>query len=302
LTEGKTPKEPFRRIRLDKLSEEVGHKIVSDIQPNDLRNFRAKLEKKGLSDSYIDDVIVAGKTVINRAFENGMVSIDTYRRWKSVKKVLSVGDNARDRCVTVEEHDKLQEAKAHDYLKGIELHLYWTGLRENDVLALTLDRVDLQNRIIRFEVKRRRTQKPKPAEIYIADELFEWYLNQKTIRPVSEDNHVIQYRGKRIKEFKTSLKTWFAEAGIPYGHKTKNGITPHDFRHTCITDMRRAGVDILVNKVWHGHSTRDAHSGYHTIDRDDLKQAGELLQDYRNRLREEAKQEASNQDENVNHL
>jgi len=45
--------------------------------------------------------------------------------------------------------------------------------------------------------------------------------------------------------------------------------------------MRRAGVDPSVNRAWHGHSLRDAHGGYHTIDLGDLKRAGEILQEYR---------------------
>lgn len=136
-------------IRLNKLNGEIGHRIVSDIQPSELKNFRAKQEKEGLSDAYIDDLIGAGKAVINRAFSDGKVGVDTLRKWKSVKKVLSAGDNARDRVISVNELDRLYE-KARDHLKGVLLIQYWTGLRENDVLSLTWDRVDLKNRLICF--------------------------------------------------------------------------------------------------------------------------------------------------------
>lgn len=274
------------KIRLDKLNEDIGYRIVSDIQPSDLRNFRAKREKEGLSDSYIDDLIGAGKAVINRAFSDGKVGVDTLRKWKSVKKVLSVGDNARDRVISPEEFDKLYK-QAPEHLQGILLIQYWTGLRENDVLALTWDRVDLQTRMIRFEVTRRRTQKPKPVEIYIVDELYNFLAkHQGRLRAIDEDNHVIQYGKKKepVKSFKTAFKTACENAGIPYGTKADNGIVPHDLRHTSITDMRRAGVNELVNRKWHGHSIRDAHGGYHTIDREDLKRAGEMLHNYRRKI------------------
>ena len=63
------------------------------------------------------------------------------------------------------------------------------------------------------------------------------------------------------------------------------GFIFYDLRHTSITDMRRAGVDPLVNRKWHGHSLRGAHRGYHTIDQEDLKEAGMLLHKYRKEQR-----------------
>jgi hypothetical protein len=123
-------------IRLNNLNSEIGNKLVADIKPMDLENYRAKREKQGLSDSYIDDELIAGKTVVNKAFKNGMISIDTLRAFKSVKTVVSNGDNARDRVLTVEEFYRLY-ACAEDHLKGILLAGYWTGLRENDILGLT---------------------------------------------------------------------------------------------------------------------------------------------------------------------
>jgi integrase len=269
------------RIRLENLNKEIGHKIVSQIEPNDLADYRAKREKQGKSDSYIDDEIGSGKAVINRAFQNGKVGIDTYRKWRSVKRLLSRGDNARNRHITTAEYEKLK-AKASPHLKDILTALYWTGLRENDVLSLTWSQVDMKNRLIRFEVKRRRTQKPKPAEIFIVDELFVVLSrHNKRLRNVEEDDHVFHFRGGPIKIVKTAFRKACEKAKIPYGHKAMNGVVPHDFRHTSITDMRRAGVDPLVNRAWHGHSIRDAHGGYHTIDLEDLKRAGEILESYR---------------------
>jgi len=268
-------------IRLNNLNKEIGSTIVSDIKPVDITDYRAKREKQGLSDSYIDDEITAGKTVINRAFENGMISIDTLRNFKAVKKVLSNGDNARDRVLTVEEFQRLYDG-AEEHLKGILLTGYWTGLRENDVLGLTWDRIDLNERLIRFTVQHRRTQKPKPSEVYIVDELFDFLSNQSNrIRKVDEDSHVFQYYGKPIKSIKRAVRTACSRAKIKYGKNVLGGFIFHDLRHTSITDMRRAGVDALVNKKWHGHSMRDAHSGYHSIDRGDLIEAGERLAEYR---------------------
>ena len=156
------------------------------------------------------------------------------------------------------------------------------GLRENDILGLTWDRIDLPNRFIRFTVQHRRTQKPKPAEVYIVDELFEFLTRHNNrLRKADEDNQVFQYNGKPIKIITRSVKTACKRADILYGEKAVGGFIFHDLRHTSITDMRRAGVDPLVNRKWHGHSLRGAHGGYHTIDQEDLKEAGQRLTEYR---------------------
>ncbi len=269
-------------IRLNNLNKVIGDMMVADIEPRNLNNYRAKREKEGRSDSYIDDEIGAGKMVINWAFKNGLVDGDTLRKFQNTKKTLSPGDNARDRVLTVQEFTELHKHAA-EHLKPILLMGYWTGLRENDILSLTWDRVDLKNRIIHFEVKNRRRQKPKPREVYIVDPLFDFLKAHSRPRDVNEDNHVFQYKGRPIKDITRSLETACRKAKIRYG-KTKDGFIFHDLRHTSVTDMRKAKVNPLVNNIWHGHSLGgSAHVRYHTFDRDDLKKAGQALLRYRQR-------------------
>ncbi|MBW2005776.1 MAG: tyrosine-type recombinase/integrase, partial [Deltaproteobacteria bacterium] len=271
--------------RLNKLYTAVGDKIVADIQPRDLTNYRARCEKEGLADSYIDDIIGVGKTVINWAFENRLVSSDTLRNFKAVKKTMSVGDNARDRVLTVQEFDEMHKHAA-PHFKGVLLAGYWTGLRENDILGLTWDRIDLKNRIIHFTVSHRRRQKPKPREIYIIDPLYDFLKANSGPRKIDEDNHVFQYKGQHLKNISRALRTACKNAKIPYGRDVKNGFVFHDLRHGSVTDMRKAKVDPSVNRVWHGHSNgRTAHEGYHTFDREDLRKAGQSLLRYRTKQR-----------------
>lgn len=268
------------RARLNNLNKAIGDMIVADILPRDLETHRARREKRGLSDSYIDDEITAGKTVINWAFKNLMVDGATLRNFKAVGKTTSMGDNARDRVLTVQEFNELYR-QAAEHLKPILLAGYWTGLRENDIVGLTWDRVDLKKRIIHFEVKHRRRQKPKPRNLYIIDPLYDFLKTYSRPRDAKEDNHVFQYKGRPVKDITKSLETACRKAKIRYG-KSKDGFIFHDLRHGSVTDMRKAKVDPLVNRVWHGHSLgNSAHGSYHTFDREDLRRAGQALLKYR---------------------
>lgn len=300
LVKGKPTKPSWRvsAIKLKNLCEDIGNKVVCDVQPQDLEDYRTKRENKGLSDAYIDDEITAGKTVINRAFKNNMISSETLNNWRSVKKALSPGDNARQGHITPQMHYKLHD-KGADHLKLILTALYWTGLRPNaDVLPLEWDRVDLANRTIRFEVKRHRNQKPKPCMIYIADELLE-ELRKNRFRDAGEDSHVFQYNGTPIQEITTAFKTACEEAGVKYGDKVPGGIVPYTYRHTLQNDMRKAGVNPWVIEAFVGHSLGGSKVHYQKIDIDDFKEAIEKVQVYRARLKEDSERQNIDSSQNV---
>jgi integrase len=48
-------------------------------------------------------------------------------------------------------------------------------------------------------------------------------------------------------------------------------FTPHDFRHTCITNWRRKGHDYFKIMKASGHKTLAVFKRYDTVDEDDLK-------------------------------
>ena len=62
------------------------------------------------------------------------------------------------------------------------------------------------------------------------------------------------------------------------------GITDlvfHDLRHTFVTTMRRAGVDYFRRMAITGHKTMSAFKRYHPIDHQDLHQAIDQLDTYK---------------------
>jgi integrase len=57
-------------------------------------------------------------------------------------------------------------------------------------------------------------------------------------------------------------------------------IVFHDFRHTFVTNARRAGVDYFRIMAITGHKTMEAFKRYHTIDQGDLRFAMDQIDTY----------------------
>ena len=88
--------------------------IMSHIKPADLENYQAKRLKEGMAQGTVDHEIGKAKTMIFKAFDNNLISFSTWKAFRSVKKVLKRGSDARNRILSVDEFEKLMKhSKGH---------------------------------------------------------------------------------------------------------------------------------------------------------------------------------------------
>jgi integrase len=195
--------------------------------------------------------------------------------FKRVKKLLKKNANARNSILPLDKFDILL-SKSPQYLLGILATGFYTGMRKSEILGLTWDKIDLENRFISLEATD--TKDKEPRLIPICDELYEILkLRSKALH----HNYVFTYRGNPIKtNFRRSLATACKKADISYGRKVKGGFTFHDLRHTFNTYMRKAGVAESVIMKITGHSTREMFDRYNTIDADDARYAMERFKSF----------------------
>jgi integrase len=258
---------PTLNYNLASFNKVFGAVVVRDLKPVDLENYQTKRKKEGYSDSYVDQEIGAARRVINKAFDNDMVSGDVLKTFKRVRRLLKRNGNARDKIVTPEQFQTLMSHLPR-HARAILATAFYTGMRKGEILSLTWDKVDLKKRVILLDAQD--TKDNEPRRIPIGDDLLK--ILESTPQAI-HTKHVFLYRGQPIRDIRTTFKTALKAAGIEYGRKKRDGVVFHDLRQTFNTLMRKAGVAESVIMSITGHSTREMFDRYNTIDENDTRLA-----------------------------
>lgn len=271
---------PTLRYNLASFNGEFGNIIVSRIKPQDLENYQAKQKAAGYSDSYIDQQVGAARTMIYKAFDNDLVGGDLLKVFRKTKKLLKREANRRDRVLSYPDEYNCLIGALPSHTRPIVEMGYWTGMRRGEIVSLTWDKVDLENRMIRLEAKD--TKEGKPKKVPISKTLLAVLMQlPNRLRTGNVDNHTFHYRGESIKgDIRKSLENACKEANIPYGRFEQGGFIFHDLRHTFTTIARRAGVPRNVIMTITGHTANDMNFRYDTIDEEDLLKAIDQMEDY----------------------
>ena len=262
------------KLNLATFNKEFGDIIVSQIKPTQIENFQAKQKAAGYSDSYVDQQTGAAKTVVNKAYDDRMVSAETVQAFKRVNKLLKRNSNARDKVLTLDQVESLMVALPR-HTKAVLATGFYTGMRRGEILNLTWDKINLEKRVIRLEASD--TKDHEPRVIPISNEL---YPILTSIPRALHDNHVFLYNGKPVRSIRDGLKTACDKVGIVYGRFAKDGFVFHDLRHCFNTYMRKAGVPESVIMDITGHSTREMFDRYNSIDHGDRRQAVDQMSSF----------------------
>lgn len=261
-------------LNIKTFNEEFGDKLIKDLKPVDLENYQAQGISKGHAAGYVDQQVGATRAMVNKAFENEIVSGDAVLTFRKVKKLLKKNGNARNRILSSQEfRDLMAELPQHS--AAIVGTAYYTGMRRGEILSLTWEKVDLKERVIRLESED--TKDNEPRIIPICTELIS--LISQLPRPI-HNNFVFTYKGEPVRDIRNALRKACKRADIPYGRNVRGGFTFHDLRHTFNTNMRKAGVSESVIMKITGHSTREMFDRYNTVDMDDAMEAMDRMREF----------------------
>jgi integrase len=169
--------------------------------------------------------------------------------------------NERDRVCTPEEYKLIIDA-ADQRLRLAVVIAYHTAMRQGEIVGLEWKQVDLKARMFRLAAADTKTRKgravPMISEVYEALKAY----------PRRVDGKVFGVDPTLISSDFAKLVKRLEIVDLRF----------HDLRHTALTNLRRAGVDIFTMKRISGHKTLKMLERYNTITEDDLQAAMERLE------------------------
>jgi integrase len=230
----------------------------------DNRRLDPGLQGTSLKVSSLNRDLALLKHMFSYAVREGWLEKNPVSRIKLEKE-----NNARDRVLDPEEFTQLQ-AHSAPHLQAINLMAYQTGMRRGEILHLTWDRVDFKANVIRLQAKDTKTNEGRLVPL--TPELTVLLKDLYKVRYLIED-HVFLVKGHSVNSIQTAFNGACDRAKI-------DGFHFHDFRHTAVTNMRRAGIDHLTIMKITGHKTLEVFKRYNSFLEGDLREAARQFNTY----------------------
>jgi len=192
-------------------------------------------------------------------------------------KVLLLPErNIRDRVVSPEEFEILKN-ELPEYALIFSLG-YYLGMREGEILSLREGQVYFYGNGTEegfIELRDGETKSGEGRKIpfgsLIGKQLKDHLIGQKKGDP---ERFLFTTRsGNLLGNFRRGFQRACRRAGI-------SGLCFHDFRHTAVTNMRKAGVNISIIMAISGHKSMAMFRRYNRIDLDDGIEAMRKLEAY----------------------
>jgi len=236
-----------------------GQKTVGSVNAAAIENYRAQRKlsttrfKKSPTPATINREVTFLKTVFSWAVRNREISDDPAKHVRLEKE-----NNVRDRVLSDDEFKSLLD-KSPAHLKPILIAAYHTAMRKAEILNLRWPQVDLKAGFISLAPEDTKTNEGRRVPLHPAVKEVLKGIVQRLDTP-----YVFLYEGKRIKDIKRSFGKACRDAGI-------TNFRIHDFRHTAITNSRRAGHDFFTIMAASGHKSMATFKRYNTVSENDLQ-------------------------------
>ena len=272
-------KKTYRRdLEMGKiLRENFGARSAREIRPTDIEAYQDQMLRarsnrgRPYKPATVNRFVTLFKRIYNLAIRDDMVEKNPC--WK-VRMLPE--RNVRDRIVSPEEFEILK-----NQLPGYALILslgYYLGMREGEILNLKGKQIHFFGKGLDegyIELYNGETKSGEGRMIPFGT-LIGKLLNHHLTKQKSTDPERFLFttgEGNILGNFRRSFQRACKRAGI-------KGLCFHDFRHTAITNMRKAEVNISVIMAISGHKNMAMYRRYNRVNLSDGREVMRKLQVY----------------------
>ena len=230
---------------------------VEEVSYKHLKKFR-DIRRTEVSESSVNRELNIISSVLHRAaieFEElehyNPPRIPMFPKSKKRRERI-LDDNERSRLLSWLQAPKAQgehgqTAAARNRVGDILEFALLTGLRHSEILQLKWQNIDTSGQSMTVYGGKTDSTRYLP----VTNRLFEIITRQK-----KRDQFIFNQGGQITPKFYTMLKRACNAVGIAYGARVPNGFVLHSARHTFVTRLLQAGVDLATVQSLSGHSDR----------------------------------------------
>jgi integrase len=237
-------------------------KRADEITADNVNEYAEKRQDQGAANATINRELAVLRLAFNLARKGGKIKPETVPYFEMLP------ENNRRMGFFEQEQYEATLSKLPDYLQGVLTMGYWTGMRKEEILGLTWERVDLFNRLVFLE----RTKNGEDRTLPLNDDLFEMLKGQAG-KKVEGCPYVFHRYGERIQSFGKAWRTACKDAGCA-------GRLFHDLRRTAVRNLIRAGVPQSIAMKISGHKDARIFARYNIVDTRDVGEAMRKLLEY----------------------
>jgi integrase len=252
----------------------LGRLLASRFGRTQVRQYIASRRATGVSDATINRELA----IVRRGFKLGAQEDPPLVQRQVAIPVLEE-DNVRQGFLEQDQYERLLEELPGN-LKALFVCAYHTGARKNELRRIRWDQVDLNGRVIRLPGSQTKNKKARTLPIY--GDMPRWLEHQRKTCP---PGCPWVFHGARNHPVDNHLVGWSDACERAGGL----GLLFHDLRRSAVRNMKRAGIPDKVAMDITGHRTRSIFDRYNIVDEEDLRGAGQQLEEYaKQRKRERA--------------
>jgi len=154
-----------------------------------------------------------------------------------------------------------------------------TGSRVGEITALRWSQIDFDAKILQIIGRKNRFKTTKNVRYLELNPTIEYILKQRKIADRFGE-FVFCRSGNSVTDYYSIMKNAAESIGVPYGRRTIGGFITHDARHTAVTRMLQAGIDLSTVGAITGHSDSNLILHYSHATRESRKAATSVLENF----------------------